>query len=141
MSPYRRYFDETKYMSFLMKDHQLLEKDNEIWGKVSNSIKQGFDSEHAYNEKYLKTKTKPYEGIINTIVHHDKIPKEASQCYFPSVMLVGSVYRTGQNDHPQLSLEECKYVVKQIKMPRYITDNKDFFDEENSDESNYNEEI
>ena len=32
MSAYRRDFDETKYISFLMKDDELLEKYNEIWG-------------------------------------------------------------------------------------------------------------
>ena len=39
MSVYRRDFDETKYMSFLIKkNNELLEKYNEIWEKVSNSI-------------------------------------------------------------------------------------------------------
>ena len=33
MSAYRRNFDETKYMSFLIKDDKLLEKYNEIWKK------------------------------------------------------------------------------------------------------------
>ena len=31
MIAYRRDFDETKYMSFLIKDDELLEKYNEIW--------------------------------------------------------------------------------------------------------------
>ena len=44
MSAYRKGFGETKYMSFLIKDVALLEKYNEIWRKVSNSIKKGFDS-------------------------------------------------------------------------------------------------
>ena len=48
MSAYRRDFDEIKYMSFLMKDDELLEKYNEIWGKVKNSIKKEFDSELVY---------------------------------------------------------------------------------------------
>ena len=39
MSVYRRDFDETKYMSFLIKD-KLLEKYNEIWEKVENNIKK-----------------------------------------------------------------------------------------------------
>ena len=34
MSVYRRDFNETKYMTFLMKDDELLEKYNEIWEKV-----------------------------------------------------------------------------------------------------------
>ena len=35
----RRDFDETKYMSFLVKDDELLGKYNEIWEKVKNCIK------------------------------------------------------------------------------------------------------
>ena len=34
MSAYRRDFNETKYMAFLMKDDELLEKYYEIWEKV-----------------------------------------------------------------------------------------------------------
>ena len=63
MSAYRRDFDEIKYMSFLIKDGELLEKYNKIWTNISNSIKR---SEPAYNEKYLKTKLKSYKGKINT---------------------------------------------------------------------------
>ena len=40
MSAYRRDFDKTKRMSFLMKDEKFLEIYNEIWEKVSNSIKK-----------------------------------------------------------------------------------------------------
>ena len=40
MCAYRRDFDETKYMSLLIKDDDLLEKYNEIWEKVKNSIKK-----------------------------------------------------------------------------------------------------
>ena len=45
MSVYRRDFDKTKYMSVLIKDDEILEKYNEIWEKVKNSIKKEFDSE------------------------------------------------------------------------------------------------
>ena len=47
-------------------DDELLEKYNEIWEKVKNSIKKEFDSEPVYNEKYLKVKIKSYNGKINT---------------------------------------------------------------------------
>ena len=66
MTPYRKDFDETKYVSFLIKDNELLEKCNEIWGKVTNSIKKELNSESVYNKKYLKTKIKSYKGKINT---------------------------------------------------------------------------
>ena len=50
-SAYRRNFDETNYMSFLIKDNQLLEKYNGIWDKVDNVIKKKkFDSEPIYND-------------------------------------------------------------------------------------------
>ena len=53
MSAYRRDFDETKHMSFLIKDDKLSEKYNE---KVSKSIKQKFDSEPAYMKNIQKLK-------------------------------------------------------------------------------------
>ena len=40
MSACRRNFDETKYMSFLIKDDELLKKYNDIWEKVEYSIKK-----------------------------------------------------------------------------------------------------
>ena len=55
MSAYRRNFDETKYMSFLIIDDELLEKYNEIWDKVLKSLKKEFDSEPVCNEEYLKS--------------------------------------------------------------------------------------
>ena len=53
MSAYRRDFDETKYMSFLIEDDELLKKYNEIWKKVENSLKQEFDSEPIYMMKNI----------------------------------------------------------------------------------------
>ena len=45
MVGYAKHFDETKYMSFLIKDDELLKKYHKIWDKVSNNNKKGFDSE------------------------------------------------------------------------------------------------
>ena len=41
-------FDETEYMSLLIKDDKLLTIAN-------NSVKKEFDREPVYNQKYLKT--------------------------------------------------------------------------------------
>ena len=51
---YRKDFDDTKFMSFLIKAAELLEMYSEIWGKVKDSLKREFDSKPEYNEKYLK---------------------------------------------------------------------------------------
>ena len=73
MSAYRRNFDETKYMPFLITNDELLEKYSQIWEKVRNSSKKEIDSEPVYNEKYLKAKIKSYIGKINTNFHNNKI--------------------------------------------------------------------
>ena len=80
-------------MSFFIKD----EKYNEIAEKVYNSIKKQFESEPAYNEKYLKTEIEPYQGKINTNLHSDKIQKQGSQYICLSVIFIDSVHRTGKN--------------------------------------------
>ena len=57
--------------------------------------------------------------------------------------MIDSVFRTGKNYYPQMLIEECKYVVKEEKMPKYITENIEISsdsDRENSDEENSNEE-
>ena len=54
ISAYRKGF-ETKYISFLTKDDEVLEKYNEIWGKVKNSLKKEFDSEPVNNKKISKS--------------------------------------------------------------------------------------
>ena len=115
MGAYREDFDETKYISFLIKDDKLLEKYNEIWEKVKNSLKKEFDSEPVYNEKYLKAKIKSYNVKINTNFHNNKIPKEDSQYICLSLISINSIFKTGNNYYPQVLLEECKYVVKEKK--------------------------
>ena len=77
-------------------DDELLEKYNEVWEKVKNSTKKEFDSEPVYNEKYLKTIIKSYNGKINTNFHNNKIPKEGYQFICLSVILIDSIFRTSK---------------------------------------------
>ena len=77
--------------------------------------------------KYLKAKIKSYNGKINTNFHDNKIPKEGSQFICLSVILVDSVFRTGKNCYPPVFLEECKHVVKEKKIHKYIIDDIDRF--------------
>ena len=73
MSAYRREFEETKMYVFLIKEDELLEKHNEIWEKVRNSIKKEFNSDPVYSENYLKAKIKSCNGKINTNFHILKV--------------------------------------------------------------------
>ena len=88
MSAYRKDFDETKYVSFLIKDDKLLKEYNEIWKKIKNIIKKEFNSEPVYNEKYPKAKIKSYNGKINTNFHNNKISKKGLQFLCLSVWLI-----------------------------------------------------
>ena len=53
MRAYRGDVDETKYISFLIKDDELLEEYKQIWEKVYISIEKEFDSEPVCNERYF----------------------------------------------------------------------------------------
>ena len=77
ISAHRRYFNKTKFMSYLIKYKKLLEKCNEIWKKSQQHYQKEFNIKPVYNEKYLKTKIKPYDGKINTIFTIIKYQKKA----------------------------------------------------------------
>ena len=90
-----------------------------------------------YNEKYTKNKIKSYNGKFNTNFHDNKTPKEGSQFICLSVILIDSVFRTGNNYCPQVFLEEFKHVIKDKKIHNYIADDVEISSddyEENSDE-------
>ena len=122
MSAYERDFDETKYMCFLIKDDELLEKYNEIWEKVKNRLKE-FDSEPVCNEIHLKAKIKSYNRKINTNFYNSKIPKEGFQCTCLSVIFIDSGFRANSNYYPWLFFEEYKHVLNphmhEIFLQRY----------------------
>ena len=137
MTTYRKDFYETKFMSFFIKDDELLEKYYEIWQKVKDSLKKEFDCEPIYNKKYLKAKIKSFNEKTNTNFHNNKIPKEDSQYICLWVTLINSAFRTGKNYYPQVFLVECKYIPKEI--PKYIIDDIEISSDserENSDEEN-----
>ena len=82
---------------------------------------------------------KSYNGKINTNFHNNKIRKEGSQLICLSVILIDSLFRTGESYYPQVFLEEYKYVIKAKKIPKYISDDIEIssdFDRGNSDEEN-----
>ena len=45
MCAHRKDFDKTKYISFLIKINEWLEKYNEVWEKIKIIIKKELDSE------------------------------------------------------------------------------------------------
>ena len=55
--------------------------------------------------------------------------------------MIDFVFRTGKNYYPQVFLEECKYVVNEKKIPKYVIGDIEICnsDRKKSDEENSNE--
>ena len=64
---YKSHDSKIKRLHIFIKDDQLLKKYNDIWNKVSNSIKKVFDSETIYDKKFLKAKIKSYGDEVISI--------------------------------------------------------------------------
>ena len=73
MSIYKKYFDKTKCMYFMIKDEKIFDKYMKILEKVSKIRKKSY-SELIYNKKYLKAQKK-----FNT--------KESFLCFYIPVLL------------------------------------------------------
>ena len=91
----------------LKLNNELLKKYSKILKNVKNTNGKEFYSDPVYNEKYLKAKIKSYNGKINTNFHNNKIPKEGFECICLPVILINSVFRTGNNYYSQVFFEEC----------------------------------
>ena len=64
---YIKHFNSNnKYINILFHYENLLNKDNELWDKISNLLKKEFDSEPVYDNKYIKSKIKIYKYRTNT---------------------------------------------------------------------------
>ena len=50
------------------------------------------------------------------------MPKEGSHCICQSVVLIDSVFKMGKSYYSQVLLKECKYIVKEKKVTRIITE-------------------
>ena len=111
-----------------------------MWDKISNIMQYPFrfDRESMYNEKYLKTKIKSYDGKLNINFQDNGVSKGRSHCICSSVILIDFSFKRAENHYPQVFLEKCKHVIKENKKANLINDELDIFsdnrDEKVSDE-------
>ena len=103
----------------MIKDTQLLKNYNKIWKKIEKLIKIDFNTKTTYGEgddKYIKTKIRTYKGNITT----ENLKKYQKKKYHVNVYQLDSVLYAYEKYHPQIFLEECKYVKENIKTKNYI---------------------
>ena len=93
------------------------------------------------DDKYIKTKIKRYEDNITTNFYNKKGSKKVPEEKIPhkclSKIILDSVLYAYENDHPQIFLEECKYVKENIKTKNYI--DKELKSESDIDSDSYSD--
>ena len=107
-------------MSFLIKDDDVLDKYNEIWDKIKETLSIKFHSMPVYDEKYIKAKVREFNGVIKTNFLSDEVPKENEHYTCIACITIDSVMRMEKKNYPQVYLEECKYKIKKTKMTNFI---------------------
>ena len=90
-------------------------------------MKTDFNTKTTYGDGddiYIKTKIKTYKDSITTNFYlkngSKKIPEEKVPRKCLSVLMLNSVIIAYEKYHPQIFLEECKYIKENIKTKNYI---------------------
>ena len=67
MSGYIKYFENGgKNMSFVIKNDDVVDKNNEIWDKIKMDLNIKLHSMSVYNEKYIKAKVREFDSVTRT---------------------------------------------------------------------------
>ena len=77
MSGYIKYFEsDRKNMSFVIKVDDVLNKYNEIWDKIKETLSIKFHGMSVYDKKYIKAKVREFNGVIKTTFQGMKYQKK-----------------------------------------------------------------
>ena len=126
MSGYIKHFDNGgKNMSFKIEDESVYLKYTEIWNKIKISLNVKFHSQPFKDDKYIKTKVKTFNSIINTLFSGDEIPKERNHYICIATVCIDSVLTVDKDNYPQVYVEQCKYNIKRKKLVDFINDEVD----------------
>ena len=71
-------------------------------------------------KKYLKAKIREFDDDIKTNFLGNGLPKENMYYSCIACITIDSVVRMNKKNYPHVYVEECKYKIKKIQMPRFI---------------------
>ena len=111
---------EEKTCLFLIKNDEVWQKYEDIWNIIKNKLNIKFHSEPIYENKYLKTKVREFDGSIKTNFLGNGLPKENTYYTCIACITVDSILRINKKNYPQVYLEQCKYKIKKIHTSRFI---------------------
>ena len=104
----------------MIKNDDVLEKYNEIRGKIKNKLNIKFYSMPVYDEKYIKAKVREFDGVIKTNFLGNEVPKESMHYTCIACITIDSVMKMKKKNYSQVYLEECKYRVKKAKTTKLV---------------------
>ena len=107
-------------MSFLIKGDEMWGKYVQIWDVIKNKLGIKFHSEPLYDKTCINTKVREFDSKTKTNFLGNEVPKENMHYTCIACITIYSVMRIDKKNHPQVYLEECKYRVKKIRIPRFI---------------------
>ena len=142
MNGYIKYFENGgKNMSFMIKDDKVWDKYDKIWNVIKDKLGIKFHSEIVYEYKYLRVKVREFDGVIKTNFLSNGVPKENMHYTCIACITIDSAMRMDKKYFRQVYLEECKYKIKKLQMPRFInaelkSDSSDSSDSEAEPEYN-----
>ena len=76
MSGYIKYFNDGGKICFKIEDDDIFLKHNVIWNKIKKILNIKFNNQPIYDEKYIKTKVKAFNEVVNTIFSDNEIQKK-----------------------------------------------------------------
>ena len=112
-------------MSLRIENDNVLLKYNKIWTKIKKTLNIKLHIQPVYDEKYIKTKVKTFNGVVNTMFWNDKIWKENVYYTRIAAINIDSVMKIDKKIYPQVYIEKCKYEIKKEKMVKFIDDDLD----------------
>ena len=104
----------------MIKDGDVLDKYNEIWGLIQEKLNNKFHSILVHDETLIKAKVREFDSKTKTNILGGKVPKENMHLTCIACITLDSAMRIEKKNYPQVSLEECKYRIKKIQMSRFI---------------------
>ena len=120
MSGYIKYLENGgKNMSFLIKDDEVWDKYDKIWGVIKDKLGINFHSKPVYEYRYLKAKVREFDGVIKANFWGNDMPKENMHYTCIAGITIDSLLRIDKNIHPQIYLEDCKYRLKNANVKIY----------------------
>ena len=96
----------------------MLDKCNNIWDVIKYKPSIKFHSEPIYDETYIKISE--FDSKIKTNFLGDGMPKEDMNYASIACITIDFFMRMDKKNHQKPCLEECKYKIKKVQMPRFI---------------------